>query len=213
MPEYLSPGVYVEEIDAGPKPIEGVSTSTAGVVGVTDRGPSGGRPPERPDTRKAGTCHQLRRICAQVWWFPAGTGIWAFQSMGPQRFGRGAVVAIPAGGERFLRQRWAAPLRQTCVQQRRDCGRGNIGARGDRRSDKGCTSHCDRRANTSSTRHRGRDERYPHCWWFHSRHIHRDPIRFDPAHSHVEQPCRAGVKGRSRFFGDRSSRGSSRRST
>jgi phage tail sheath protein FI len=39
MPEYLSPGVYVEEIDAGAKPIEGVSTSTAGMVGVTERGP------------------------------------------------------------------------------------------------------------------------------------------------------------------------------
>ncbi|MEF7616348.1 phage tail sheath C-terminal domain-containing protein [Aquincola sp. MAHUQ-54] len=38
MAEYLSPGVYVEEV-AGPKPIEGVSTSTAGVVGVTERGP------------------------------------------------------------------------------------------------------------------------------------------------------------------------------
>src|SRR5262245_9904503 len=43
MPEYLSPGVYVEEIDAGPKPIEGVSTSTAGAIGVTARGPTQGR--------------------------------------------------------------------------------------------------------------------------------------------------------------------------
>src|SRR5215468_8552667 len=39
MPEYLAPGVYVEEIDTGNKPIEGVSTSTAGMVGVTERGP------------------------------------------------------------------------------------------------------------------------------------------------------------------------------
>src|SRR5215510_10741306 len=37
---YLSPGVYVEEADTGNKPIEGVSTSTAGVVGVTERGPA-----------------------------------------------------------------------------------------------------------------------------------------------------------------------------
>ena len=44
MPEYLSPGVYVEEIDAGPRPIEGVSTSTAGAVGVTSRGPTRGKP-------------------------------------------------------------------------------------------------------------------------------------------------------------------------
>ncbi len=39
MPEYLAPGVYVEEVDTGAKPIEGVSTSTAGLVGVTERGP------------------------------------------------------------------------------------------------------------------------------------------------------------------------------
>jgi len=44
MAEYLSPGVYVEEVDAGPKPIEGVSTSTAGAVGVTARGPTSGKP-------------------------------------------------------------------------------------------------------------------------------------------------------------------------
>lgn len=39
MPEYLSPGVYVEEVNTGSKPIEGVSTSTSGMVGVTERGP------------------------------------------------------------------------------------------------------------------------------------------------------------------------------
>jgi phage tail sheath protein FI len=39
MPEYLSPGVYVEEIEIGPRPIEGVSTSTAGFLGETLRGP------------------------------------------------------------------------------------------------------------------------------------------------------------------------------
>jgi phage tail sheath protein FI len=44
MPEYLSPGVYVEEIAAGPRPIAGVSTSTAGMVGVTARGPASGKP-------------------------------------------------------------------------------------------------------------------------------------------------------------------------
>jgi hypothetical protein len=39
MPEYLAPSVYVEEVDTGNKPIEGVSTSTAGMLGVTERGP------------------------------------------------------------------------------------------------------------------------------------------------------------------------------
>ena len=40
MPEYLAPAVYVEEIDSGSKPIEGVSTSTAGMIGLTERGPA-----------------------------------------------------------------------------------------------------------------------------------------------------------------------------
>jgi uncharacterized protein len=40
MPEYLAPGVYVEEIPTGPRSIEGVSTSTAGFVGETERGPT-----------------------------------------------------------------------------------------------------------------------------------------------------------------------------
>jgi uncharacterized protein len=39
MPQYLSPGVYVEEFELGPRPIEGVSTSTAGFLGETLRGP------------------------------------------------------------------------------------------------------------------------------------------------------------------------------
>ena len=37
--EYLAPGVYIEEVPSGNKPIEGASTSTAGMVGVTQRGP------------------------------------------------------------------------------------------------------------------------------------------------------------------------------
>jgi phage tail sheath protein FI len=32
MPEYLSPGVYVEEVDTGPRPIQWVGTSTVGRV-------------------------------------------------------------------------------------------------------------------------------------------------------------------------------------
>ena len=39
MPEYLSPGVYIEEFEIGAKPIEGVGTSTAGILGMTERGP------------------------------------------------------------------------------------------------------------------------------------------------------------------------------
>ena len=39
MPTYLSPGVYMEEVSAGPKPIEAVGTSTAAFVGFTEKGP------------------------------------------------------------------------------------------------------------------------------------------------------------------------------
>ncbi|MBR0748774.1 phage tail sheath family protein [Bradyrhizobium japonicum] len=37
MPSYLSPGVYVEELDTGARPIEAVGTSTAGFVGIAPR--------------------------------------------------------------------------------------------------------------------------------------------------------------------------------
>ena len=44
MPEYLAPGVYVEETSFRSKSIEGVSTSTTGFVGVTLKGPTEGTP-------------------------------------------------------------------------------------------------------------------------------------------------------------------------
>ena len=34
MPNYMTPGVYVEEVSTGPRPIQAVGTSTAGFVGV-----------------------------------------------------------------------------------------------------------------------------------------------------------------------------------
>ena len=42
MPEYLAPGVYVEETSFRAKSIEGVGTSTTGFVGPTRKGPVGG---------------------------------------------------------------------------------------------------------------------------------------------------------------------------
>lgn len=39
MPTYLSPGVYIEEKEAGSRPIEGVGTAVAAFVGVTAKGP------------------------------------------------------------------------------------------------------------------------------------------------------------------------------
>ena len=39
MPQYLSPGVYVEEIDSGARPIEGVGTAVAAFIGLAEKGP------------------------------------------------------------------------------------------------------------------------------------------------------------------------------
>ena len=38
---YLTPGVYVEEVDKGSKPIEGVGTAVAAFLGVAAKGPVG----------------------------------------------------------------------------------------------------------------------------------------------------------------------------
>src|SRR5436305_1276439 len=38
MPEYLAPGVFVEEIDSGSKPIEGVGINTAAFIGYAKSG-------------------------------------------------------------------------------------------------------------------------------------------------------------------------------
>ena len=40
MPNYLSPGVYVEEVESGSRPIEGVGTAVAAFVGFAGRGPA-----------------------------------------------------------------------------------------------------------------------------------------------------------------------------
>src|SRR4051794_28592144 len=50
MPTYLSPGVYVEEVDRGSKPIEGVGTAVAAFVGFTARSPQDD--PDDPDGLK-----------------------------------------------------------------------------------------------------------------------------------------------------------------
>jgi phage tail sheath protein FI len=39
MPTYLSPGVYVQEIDAATRPIEGVGTAVAAFIGLAPKGP------------------------------------------------------------------------------------------------------------------------------------------------------------------------------
>lgn len=44
MAEYLTPGVYVEEFNSSEPPMSSVSTSTAGFIGITEKGPQYGTP-------------------------------------------------------------------------------------------------------------------------------------------------------------------------
>ncbi len=69
MPEYLSPGVYVEEVPSAIKPIAGVSTSTAAFIGVVpDQITMLDENPNFDPTRKADdTSSSLR------WSFPSRT--------------------------------------------------------------------------------------------------------------------------------------------
>ena len=39
MPPYQSPGVYVEEVAAGARPLEGVGTAVAAFIGLAEEGP------------------------------------------------------------------------------------------------------------------------------------------------------------------------------
>jgi len=41
VPEYLSPGVYIQEVDSGPRPIEGAGTACAAFVGFAPAAPDG----------------------------------------------------------------------------------------------------------------------------------------------------------------------------
>ena len=53
MPEYLAPGVFMEEVSYRSKSIEGVSTTTTGFVGPTRYGPSGSSRRESSTTIRA----------------------------------------------------------------------------------------------------------------------------------------------------------------
>src|ERR1700749_296689 len=55
MPQYLSPGVYVEEMPSTARPIAGVGTSTAGFMGVVANGVNMQNQPGKFQAQKAAT--------------------------------------------------------------------------------------------------------------------------------------------------------------
>ena len=152
MPTYLSPGVYVEEMEAGARPIEGVGTAVAAFVGLASAGSV-----QRPDPR-----HELEPVHLHL-----------------RRFRRGLLPAprrvrlLPERRRRLLRR---AHRRQRCGFAGRPGG-----ADGDhrRRLGRGCSqpwapSGCRRwprapRATTSRSRSptppRRAPPRTPSSWW------------------------------------------------
>src|SRR5262245_2774285 len=66
MPEYLSPGVYVEEVSFRSKSIEGVPTSTTGYAGLTRTGPvqyvDGARGPRTTEPRLITSFTEFERV-------------------------------------------------------------------------------------------------------------------------------------------------------
>ena len=84
MPEYLHPGVYIEEIERGPKPIEGVPTSTAAFIGETERGTFTKRDPVVSDLPSAYEAY--RALHGQE---PSGTPWDAYQASAALTFTHG----------------------------------------------------------------------------------------------------------------------------
>jgi uncharacterized protein len=67
MPEYLAPGVYVEEVSFRAKSIEGVPTSTTGYAGMTAYGPvqyvvAGARGPRATEPRLVTSYTEFERV-------------------------------------------------------------------------------------------------------------------------------------------------------
>ena len=89
-PEYLSPGVYVEEVDRGTKPIEGAGTAMAAFVGFAEKGPVN-QPTFIPNWMEF--VNNFGGFVNGVYLAPAVYGY--FQNGG----GRCYVTRLPGGGE------------------------------------------------------------------------------------------------------------------
>src|SRR2546429_2792244 len=102
MPQYLSPGVYVEEVEAGSRPIEGVGTSVAAFVGFAQQGPF-----DTPTL--VSNWGQFTTIYGEFvegfylaqavygYFLNGGTNCYIVRIGGPRDNGNGQVKALPAG--------------------------------------------------------------------------------------------------------------------
>ena len=89
MPSYLSPGVYVEEVPAATRPIEGVGTAVAGFVGFATQGPYNEPVFITNWLQFTSTFGDMAEDYA------LGKAVYGFFSNGG---GRAYVIRIPAGG-------------------------------------------------------------------------------------------------------------------
>ncbi len=94
MPSYLSPGVYVEEVSSGSRPIEGVGTALAAFVGLHRAGPV-----ERADAR-----HQLDPVHKAFGGFVEGAYL-PHAVYGYFLNGGGAAYVVRVGADRRRRER------------------------------------------------------------------------------------------------------------
>ena len=101
MPTYLSPGVYVEEVDAGSRPIEGVGTAVAAFVGLAEDGP----------VQHADAGEQLDPVHDDVRRLRRRGPTWRSRSTGYFMNGGGNCYVVRIGAERRLERRRAAQRR------------------------------------------------------------------------------------------------------
>ena len=108
MPEYLAPGVFVEEVSFRSKSIEGVPTSTTGFVGPTRYGPihyAGG---------PSGTAPRLVTSFTE---FERAYG--GLDTLAPTNADPDTPNYVAHAARALLRQRRPTPLRHACLLRRR----------------------------------------------------------------------------------------------
>jgi phage tail sheath protein FI len=98
MPEFVSPGPFVEELSVGPRAIAGVLTSTAGMVGLTERGREGtqlvtSREEYRALFGQAGTDLSFLGCAVRGFFDNGGTRLFASRVVGNEA--AAATVALP----------------------------------------------------------------------------------------------------------------------
>ncbi len=90
MPTYLSPGVYIEEVPAGTRPIEGVGTAIAGFVGFAPTGPI------NEPTLVTNWMQYVAAFGDMVEEFAMGKAVYGFFMNGG---GRAYIVRLPLAGD------------------------------------------------------------------------------------------------------------------